>query len=599
MKNRSGISNIVFIFENIREFSNKIFNQYILCTLARVFIIFPSIIFPFLLIDNLIKEPNLSRIILILTTFGISMTILNCINTYFDSFEDSRSTFVRFNFLSVYYKKCMTIDYKYTEDPNIINSVEKICTIVNGRDRGILGIVDRTIELLSNSITLLIFILILSRLNIIIPLIIIILNVIVFLFQNKAKMFEYRNEDTKNKLLRKLRYLYGVMYSINYAKEVRSYNLQEFLTNKFNKAIQEYISNLKEVRKRYIYAKISDFITMFLRECVIYILLIYEVINNRIQISEFFMYMMLINLSTGLIKKIFDNIVWIRSENLVIGEYRDFLELEDDVVDKTMKHKLINIDEKIRIVFENVWFKYPNTKDYILKNINLKIESGEKLAIVGDNGAGKTTLVKLLCKMFEPTKGRILINDIDIHEFTKKEYYQLLSVVFQDFKSFAFTVEENITTQIHTDYEKLEEAISKSGLKDKIERLPCGIHSNIDKELEPDGVILSGGENQKLALARAIYKEGKIFILDEPTSALDPLAESRLYERFSQVTKDNTTIFISHRLASTKFCDRIVVLSKGEISEMGSHDTLINANGLYANMFEVQAHYYKEEEAYE
>lgn len=599
MAKRSVKSNIFFILNNIRLINRNILIQYSFQIIIGALISLPPIIFPYLIIDELIKELNFYRVIILLFQFALSMIVLNCSNTYLNSFNDSRSAFVRLDFLSMYYKKCMTMEYKYTEDPEIVNSVERMCTIANGTDRGILGMTEKVIQLASNIITLCIFTVILIKLNVLIPIIIFLCSGIVFIFQNKAKMYEYNNLNKKNKLFRKVSYFYNTMFNIEYGKDIRNFNLQKLLGNKFTSASVKFIRCFINIRKKFIHLAVVDFLCMLLREIVIYAYLIYAVLKNQITIGNFYLYLMLINTSAVLIKTVFENIAWIISENLVISEYRQFLALDDDIMNTSMNEGVANEMKHIEIEFRNVSFKYPRTNLYILKDINLRIRDGEKIAIVGNNGAGKTTFVKLLCKMFEPTNGEILINGVNINNYSKQEYYKLLSVVFQDYKSFAFSIEENIATQTDVNYDKLDEALVKSGLKEKVYNCPHNIKSNIDKQLETDGVIFSGGEYQKLALARAIYKEGKLFILDEPTSALDPIAEADLYENFNQVTQRNTTIFISHRLASTKFCDRIVVLNNGLITEIGTHEELIRLNQKYAEMFAVQARYYKEDEIYE
>ena len=221
---------------------------------------------------------------------------------------------------------------------------------------------------------------------------------------------------------------------------------------------------------------------------------------------------------------------------------------------------------------------------------------GEKLGIVGLNGSGKTTLIKLLCRLYDPTQGRITLNDIDIRKIPHDEYTKLIGIVLQDFCLFAYSVRENVVFDGQLDETHLYESIEKSGLSDKIMSLPNGANTSIYKTLDDEGIEFSGGEGQKLALARAIYKNAGIMILDEPTSALDPLAELALFSRLADIADGRTTLFISHRLSSTKFCDRILVLSDGKIAEIGSHDTLMEKDGIYADLFHTQAKYYESAE---
>lgn len=251
----------------------------------------------------------------------------------------------------------------------------------------------------------------------------------------------------------------------------------------------------------------------------------------------------------------------------------------------------------MEFTFENVSFTYPYQNEPSLKNINLKIRDKERLSIVGENGSGKTTLVKLLLRLYEPTDGRILLNGIDVKEIDYKEYLKLFSTVFQDFKIFAFKILDNVTSLENkaADLTGVHNSLEKVGLSSKINALDKGVETYLFKIYEEDGIELSGGEAQKLAIARALYKDAPVVILDEPTAALDPKAEYDIYTKFLSLVDSKTAVFISHRLSSTKFCDRIVVLREGKIVETGSHSELLSQNGYYAELFHMQANFYLEE----
>ncbi len=254
-------------------------------------------------------------------------------------------------------------------------------------------------------------------------------------------------------------------------------------------------------------------------------------------------------------------------------------------------------DKKYDVEFKNVSFKYPDTEDFVLKNVSLKFKVGGKLAVVGENGSGKTTFIKLLCRLYEPTEGEILLNGIDISKYDYDDYINIFSVVFQDFKLLAYTIAQNVASSKSFDEHKVKECLAKAGFSDRLEKMPKGIHTNIYKDLEKDGVEISGGEAQKIALARAIYKDAPFVILDEPTAALDPLAEAEIYSKFNDIIDDRTAVYISHRLSSCKFCDEIVVFDNGGISEKGSHEQLIEKDGKYKEMWNAQAQYYTKDSA--
>ncbi len=247
------------------------------------------------------------------------------------------------------------------------------------------------------------------------------------------------------------------------------------------------------------------------------------------------------------------------------------------------------------IELEHVSFRYPGAEEDTIHNLSLTLRPGEKVAVVGLNGAGKTTMVKLICGLYDPTEGRVLLNGTDIRTFDRRQFYRLFSAVFQNFSLLDLTVSEVVAqTWRNIDMEKVKASIQKAGLSEKVEGLPKGYETHIGKMAYLDGVELSGGETQRLMLARALYKDGPFLILDEPTAALDPIAESDIYQKYNEMTQGKTSLFISHRLASTRFCDRILFFQDGRILETGTHEELLKKKGGYAHLYDVQARYYQE-----
>ena len=247
------------------------------------------------------------------------------------------------------------------------------------------------------------------------------------------------------------------------------------------------------------------------------------------------------------------------------------------------------------VCFNHVYFRYGVDTPYVLRDISLTLKPGEHIAIVGMNGSGKTTLIKLLCRFYEPTSGNITLNGIDIQDYDYASYKKLLSVVFQDYRLFAFPVGQNIAGSLRLDEEAIWRALALSGISDRVESFPRKLDQPLYKDYEEDGIDVSGGEEQKLAIARAIYKDAPFMILDEPTASLDPFSEAEIYEKFNRIVSGKTAIYISHRLASCKFCDRIVVFDQGRIVQMGTHEKLLqNSIGKYAELWNAQAQYYME-----
>ena len=283
----------------------------------------------------------------------------------------------------------------------------------------------------------------------------------------------------------------------------------------------------------------------------------------------------------------------LRNNNDFLQKIFDYIDLPDAMYRGTLSVEKRD-DYRFEIEFRNVSFKYPGRDTYALKNVNFKFRIGERLAFVGMNGSGKTTFIKLLCRLYDPTEGVILLNGIDITRYDYQQYLSLFSVVFQDFTTFAFTIADNVSAQVNPDRKKVAECLDRAGLGDKIRELPKGIDTYVYRWFVNDGVDLSRGESQKIALARALYKDAPFFILDEPTAALDPIAESEVYSRFNETVGEKTAVFISHRLSSCRFCDKIVVFHEGQLVQFGSHDALVaDENGKYHELWHAQAQYYE------
>ena len=271
----------------------------------------------------------------------------------------------------------------------------------------------------------------------------------------------------------------------------------------------------------------------------------------------------------------------------------DFLNIPDQKYKGTIPTEKRS-DNEYEFEFRHVWFKYPGSEQYVLRDVNLKWRIGEKMALVGRNGCGKSTLVKLLCRLYDPTKGEITLNGVDIRKYDYEQYMSLFAVVFQDSKLFSFSVAENTAASTEYNAERVEDCVRRSGLSERLDSMPDGINTYLYKDFDEHGVEISGGEAQKICLARAVYKGSPFIVLDEPTAALDPISEHDIYTKFNGIVGTRTAIYISHRLSSCRFCDEITVMDNGEIVERGSHDELIAAGGNYSRLWSAQAEYYKD-----
>lgn len=297
-------------------------------------------------------------------------------------------------------------------------------------------------------------------------------------------------------------------------------------------------------------------------------------------------------ISTG-VSHVSESLGMMRITPVFCKQYFDFLDIPDEKYKGTIPTEKRN-DNEYEFEFCHVWFKYPNTEQYVLRDVNMKWRIGEKMALVGRNGCGKSTLVKLLCRLYDPTKGEITLNGIDIRKYNYDDYMALFSVVFQDSSLFAFSIAENVAASTEYDADQVEDCVRRSGLSERLDQMPNGIETYLYKSFDENGVEISGGEDQKLCLARAIYKGAPFIVLDEPTAALDPISEHDIYTKFNAIVGTKTAIYISHRLSSCRFCDEIIVMDHGGIVEQGSHDALVTAGGHYAKLWSAQAEYYRD-----
>jgi len=431
-----------------------------------------------------------------------------------------------------------------------------------------------------------------------VPIVLVVLfamTVINFILTKRANLYmESRRDDINNHEQQKY-YLTEDVTNSNYGKDIRIYKLKDWFNNILIALTKERVIIAKKIEKRYILANVSNSIFLLIRDFIVFSLLILFVINGDIDISTFTFLTGIVAGFTLWLNGFVEASNNLRSSTIAVSEFRKCLDVENE-----LNHEkgidISNLNIPCSIEFKNVSFSYPDAEKLTIENLSFKINQGEKVALVGDNGAGKTTIIKLLTGLYKADEGEILINGNNIHAFNISDYMNLFSVVFQDSEPLALTIENIITCQRskEVDKERLYEALEKSGLKEKVLSLELKENTYLTQMFDLKGIRLSGGETQKLMLARALYKNAPLLILDEPTAALDPLAEERLYLLYDEFTENNTSLFISHRLASTKFCDRVFLLEHGKIIENGSHDELIKLDKKYKETFDIQAIYYKE-----
>ena len=385
-------------------------------------------------------------------------------------------------------------------------------------------------------------------------------------------------------------YLVNVMLEERRADDIRIGHLDHFLDVQFGKAMEHFLPMYLDFARFSAITDGKNALLSLLSNFAAYLVIGARALYGVLPIGDVLLYAGSVTramsdlqtfLATG---SEFDYI------NSYLSTYEDFIAQPSMAYDGTLPIEKRD-DGQYEFAFHDVSFSYPGTNIPVLEHVTLSFAVGEKTALVGRNGAGKTTLIKLLCRLYEPTSGYITLNGIDIRKYSYKEYTQAFSVVFQDFHLFSLPLDENIAAGTEIDEAALQSSLAKVGLTDRVQQLPQGVRTRLYNN-NGSGVDLSGGEAQRTAIARALYKDAPFVILDEPTAALDPIAEAEIYEQFSQMTAGKTAVYISHRMSSCKFCDRIIVLDHGRIAEDGTHDTLLANHGIYANLYETQAQYY-------
>ena len=519
---------------------------------------------------------------------------VSCLHSYLNYKRDLHANVISFRLYQNLFEKTLSIDYEMLLDKDIQEKKELAQRIIVNNQFS--QIVNTFHNFISKVIILVGLIAVLSQIDfwiLIITLAIVMVNTAVARYRNKFR----RSIDVDlNPLQRRVGYFFNIGSSFSFIKEIKTYKMEKELLSRYSATQSDICKGLDKTIHLSLAGYIIANVMNLLLDGVAYTYLGFRVlVRNNLSIANFSMFLNAIynfNSSVGTIVGAFENM---SANGRYLQDYFDFMSL------KTMRDKAGNElralpgSKSYSFAFDSVSYRYPHQENYALHNVSFAIGPNEKIAIVGENGAGKTTLTLLLMRMVEPTEGKILLNGVDIREYDESEYRNLFSTVFQDYKLFSFTIQDNITALNDVNTLRMESAIDRSGIRKKISALDKGVNTYIDKLYDNDGVILSGGESQRLAIARALYKDAPIYVLDEPTAALDPRMENEIYMKFRDITEEKTTFYITHRLASTHFCDRIIVLKDGEIDEIGSHSELMRSGGYYTELYNMQAQYYMED----
>jgi len=576
-----------------------------------------GIYLPKLTLDLVIEGADIGRAIRVLGLFTVLMMAVYGINTAVTNGKYYLYNSQRCNLIGDLFLKSLRIKYGYTESGEVKKAYWKALEVSNSGDWSASSrIVTGTVTLLTNIFCFLLYSTVLSFLSLWIVAALTGLSLLSYLISlNQIKFLEDIREE-EAEVSKRYFCVKNSMGNVEAAKDIRIFGMNHWLTKLRDYSLAELRElNKKRTGKAEQCEKLNFALSMF-RDLAAYGFLLYQMTNKGLSVSEFVLYFGAITGFSGFVNAIVEGISELRAAANSTDYYRAYMELPEEDMESGSRH-ITELDFPVKIEFRDVCFSYKDNfeeneeasgaghnvskkeegkEKRIFWHFNLAINQGEKIAIVGVNGAGKTTFVKLLTGMLEPDSGEIWINGINRNKFPKSELYQLFSVVFQEQFLLPFTIGENIALSKKGDIDREHawQAVEKAGLKQVFEEKKVTLDSWLTRNLMESGVDFSGGQRQRLLLARALYKDAPILVLDEPTAALDPIAESEIYESYNKYSSQKTSVFISHRLASTRFSDRIVMIENGEILEMGTHSELMKKNGAYAKMFEVQSNYYRQ-----
>jgi len=502
---------------------------------------------------------------------------------------------VRLGIVSLLANKHLTTSYPNIQDETFLRRYAKAQSCTGGNDQATEAIWKTLSTLLQNILGFILYLLLLTAVHPMLFGLILVTSVVSYCIAKHANNYLLIHEDEIEEYSNRMWIIKNKASDTTTAKDIRIFGLRPWLEELNQKAMDVVEAYLYKAQIRVFWGHVADLVLTFLRNAVAYAYLIGLVLSGGLTAAEFLLYFSAVSGFAEWISGILNAFVTLHRQSIDLSVIREVIEYPELFTFEGGESLAVDNAKQYELKLENVTYRYPNTDKDILTNINLTLHPGEKVAVVGLNGAGKTTLVKLICGFLDPTAGRVLLNGKDIRDYNRRDYYKLFSAVFQQFTVLPLTVAENVAqTTGNIDMERVKDCIDKAGLKEKIESEPKAYDTLLNREIYYDAIMLSGGETQRLMLARALYKDAPFVILDEPTAALDPIAESELYQKYHEMTAGKSSVYISHRLASTRFCDRILLIEDSVIAEEGTHESLLAQNGKYAELFQVQSRYYKE-----
>ena len=547
------------------------------------------------ILQKLELRASLPQLLGAIAIFTGALILFAAAKEYFDLNKLFGRVTVRIKLIEAIAEKMAQTSYENLLDTAFLQRKERASSACNDNQSPAENIWLTWTNILANLLGFAVYLALLSSLSPLLILVVIATTAAGYFVSRKVNQFGYLHREEEAAYTAEMRYVKRTVTSRVFAKDIRIFGLKPWLMEVWQKSFRLYESFLRRREKHYFLTNLADFLLSLLRNGIAYAYLLHLTLTEGLSASTFLLYFTAASGFTQWITGILEQFTRLSKESLEISVVREFLEWPEcfqltdgdpipDAVDGTYELQL-----------EHVTYRYPGAAEDTIHDLSLTLHRGEKVALVGLNGAGKTTLVKLLCGFLDPTQGTVRLNGVDIRKLNRRAYYKLFSAVFQEFSLLEATVAENVAQQVEgIDEEKVWQCLENAGLSDAVRALPQGLQTHLGRSIYDDGTELSGGQTQRLMLSRALYRDGAVLVLDEPTAALDPITESEIYLKYSEMTQGKTSLFISHRLASTRFCDRIILLENGSIAEEGSHEALLQRGGSYAKLFSVQRRYYEE-----
>lgn len=538
----------------------------------------------------------LTELFLTIGLFTLALMACNSINTYLTETKfvgESRLMHALSKILI--YKSCTTsyanmLDTRFRE-----KQINATISVYNEGSKGLTAMFPEAMAFAASLIGFLLYLLVLRGLHPLPLAVVVVTAAISYLITRRTDEWHYNTGEESMGIRNRKMYIINLAMGNEMPKDIRIFGMREWLDDVWDKTLTLWRSLCNRCEKKIFLTKAADAALAFARNGIAYVYLIHMALNDNLSASEFLLYFSAVTGFTNWVTAFLNSASAMNKISLQVCRFREYLDWPEPFRFEEGKRISKSDFERFELRLEDVTYRYPESEKDTISHMNLTIHPGEKLAIVGLNGAGKTTLIKLLCGFLDPTEGRVLLNGQDIRDFNRKDYYTLFTAVFQDFSRLQVSIAQNVAQSISSiDRQRLAECVDKAGLTQTLGELPKGLDTTLGKMMNDHGIELSGGQAQRLMLARALYKDAPILLLDEPTAALDPIAENEIYRKYNEMTHGRTSVYISHRLASTRFCDRILFLENGNIAEEGTHDELMALGGGYCNLFNVQSKYYRE-----